>query len=733
MRLYSFSAGIYLLISLEPDVTKTRTWTDRSGSFKVEAEFIGLKDGKIHLHKLNGVKIAVPVVKMAIEDLEYVERVTGVSLDEDKPLSDIRRRSQKEAQTKEKTKALPLGPNTGASVAAAKKPEYDWFDFFLKCGVSPYQCERYSSNFIRDSMDEAVLPDITPTVLNTLGLKQGDILRVMKFLDNKFGRSGVKSKLRNVSFGGEEVIKNDEEDDGGLISPGGGLFSGPGGALKNNTRKGRPAPAVQTNDTIDPRAFQQIGSPKEHKSNAKDQPATPSTELPTATAKTSGGFDDDAWDVKPAKQASNPTSPPAASAPAPAPVPSNPPQQPLTGSMADLSLLSQPLQPVIAHSTAAPSQTQNQQPTLQSQPAMQQMQTQNQPQQQQHFLGASQQSLQQQPTGASPSFFASLGPQVNGTQNYTSQAQPVQNFVPQQTGINQIQSYNSQAPSIQPFISQPTSVSQPQFQLNAAPRQRPQAPQLNQQGSLMPPPPPRPLSAPQNASPQNNFGPPPLQPQLTGVPIQGGYPLQLASPGQSLNEINKLRLQQQYAQQQQPLQAQLTGFNQQSQPYSQYGSALVQQSTTYEQQPPILPQPTGFQSPLPYLNGQHTGSPFADPRSQVTGLFQPLSANTTGFPSTPYGSLVAQQTGSINSMLPPALQPQQTGMNGLNGLGFGQSQPPPPIPPMPPMPQQRIPAPLQPQKTGPAPPVRFGVVNDVKKLLPQGTGRKANLSQASKL
>ena len=679
-------------------------------------------------------KIAVPVVKMAIEDLEYVERVTGVSLDEDKPLSDIRRRSQKEAQNKDKTKELPLGPSTSASIAAQqpKKPEYDWFDFFLKCGVSPYQCERYSSNFIRDSMDEAVLPDITPTVLNTLGLKQGDILRVMKYIDNKFGRSGAKSKLRNVSFGGEEVIKNDEEDDGGLISPGGGLFSGPGGALKNNTRKGRPAPAVQTNDTIDPKAFQQVGSTKEYKAVARDQLATPSTEISTATAKTSSGFDDDAWDVKPAKQASTPASPPVASAPAPAPVPSNPPQPPLTGSMADLSLLSQPLQPVIAHNTAVPSQTQNQQPILQPQLALQQMQTQNQPQQQQQFLGASQQNLQQQPTGASPSFFASLGPQVNGAQNYRPQAPQVQNFIPQPTGFNQIQNYSSQTPSMQQFSSQPTGVSQPQFQLNAAPRQRPQAPQFNQQGSLMPPPPPRPLSAPQNASPQNNFGPPPLQPQLTGVPIQGGYQQHLASPSQGLNEIDKLRLQQQYAQQQQPLQAQITGFNQQSQPYNQYGNALGQQPNTYGQNSHLMPQPTAVQSPPPYLNGQQTSSPFADPRSQVTGSFQPLSANITGFSSTPYGALVPQQTSSINSMLPPALQPQQTGVNGFNGLGFGQSQPPPPIPSMPPMPQRQIPAPLQPQKTGPAPPVRFGVANDAKKLLPQATGRKANLSQASK-
>ena len=181
----------------KPDMAKTRTWTDRSGTFKVEAQFIGLKDGKIHLHKLNGVKIAVPVVKMAIEDLEYVEKVTGVSLDDDKPLSDIKRRSTQNAKgsDRKKSESAASAAKPGATVEPSKsKPavsEYDWFDFFLKAGVSPYQCERYASNFNKDSMDENVLGEITPSVLRTLGLKEGDILRVMKYLDTKFGRTGM--------------------------------------------------------------------------------------------------------------------------------------------------------------------------------------------------------------------------------------------------------------------------------------------------------------------------------------------------------------------------------------------------------------------------------------------------------------------------------------------------------------------------------------------------------------
>ena len=181
-----------------PDVSKTRTWTDRSAAFKVEAQFLGLKGGKIHLHKLNGVKIAVPVAKMAVEDLEYVEAVTGQSLDDDKPLSDIKRRSTQSAKGHDRRKDAQPGPSgqrAGASVEPTKPPpkegpEYDWFDFFLKAGVSPYQCERYAYNFNKDSMDENVLSDITPSVLRTLGLKEGDILRVMKYLDTKLGRTG---------------------------------------------------------------------------------------------------------------------------------------------------------------------------------------------------------------------------------------------------------------------------------------------------------------------------------------------------------------------------------------------------------------------------------------------------------------------------------------------------------------------------------------------------------------
>jgi actin cytoskeleton-regulatory complex protein SLA1 len=690
----------------KPDPARTRTWTDRSGSFKVEAQFIGSSDGKINLHKANGVKIAVPIAKMAPDDLAYVEKVTGMSLDDDKPLGDLKRKKRPENDAEKGKSSKP-----GASIEQPKRPEYDWFDFFLKAGVGPHLCERYSQNMNKDSMDEGNLPDITPEVLRTLGVKEGDILRVMKYLDNLYGRDAKNSNLRNAS-----ATENGDGETVGANGSARSLFSGADGTLRNNTRKGRPESNRVVSDVVDAKAFEQPSD--RTRSPPPESRATPLASAPPRE-KVQSGFDDDAWDVKPSKQ---PTS--AAQLPAPSKPPQSTPAQPqLTGAMAELSLLSPPLQPTVVSPPPALQNAQPQ-PTQPVPPA----------------TGPQQQS---QPTGAIPSFFGQLNPQ--------------------QTGLPQ------------PSQMQPQNTNFQQMPQSNAPRQRPQAPQqVLSPGSLLPPP-PRPLSAPQNFQQQNQFGPPPLQPQLTGIPLSSALQV---PPGNSLNDLNKQRLQQQFPQQQQ-LHPQPTGFAQQGPGFPPFNSGLIPVQTGFQPQG----QQFSGQQQQPYINGNASGSPFADPRPQ----FQP---QPTGF-----GTFNQQQgtsSGGINSVLPPALQPQPTGFQQQQHslptgfpqpqqtgyqqqqqqqppafqqpqptgfpqqpppgfqqpqqTAFGQPQPPqqngfpgsssnfqpPPMPPMPPMPQEQPShAPLQPQKTGPAPPVRFGV-SDAKKLAPQPTGRRANLAHASK-
>ncbi|QLQ79804.1 hypothetical protein HG537_0C04530 [Torulaspora globosa] len=326
-----------------PDPKKTRIWVDRSGTFKVDAQFIGCSDGKIHLHKANGVKIAVAADKLSEDDLLYVERTTGFSLDRyrskksdnkdaresererrrrlreqdererdrrlrERELEELRKArdllDQERAKLQEKELAPPAKPprpttqpdsqrtpmalagNKVSGPSAEVNQNYDWFEFFLNCGVDVSNCQRYTINFERENITEDMMKDINPAMLRTLGLREGDIVRVNKYLDQKFGRNPQPQ-------------------------PTGGLFSKPDGSLL--------VPATQGNATAAPTVAQQL--------------------LPQHTApQASATADDDAWTVKPAVKSeinlsSNKTE--------------------FTGSMQDLLDL-QPLEPKKKPETVAP-------------------------------------------------------------------------------------------------------------------------------------------------------------------------------------------------------------------------------------------------------------------------------------------------------------------------------------------------------------------------------------------
>lgn len=272
-----------------PNFHRVRTWIDSSGTFKVEAELLGCKEGKIHLHKTNGVKIAVAAAKLSLEDLEYVEKVCEMSLQEykDEVIKQAARKAKKAKDAAAAASgAAPSVPqkegNERSGVVRTKsatalindvsstrndtptrsssnqvpqsEPDYDWFEFFLNCGVDIGNCQRYSVVFSKEQMDESILEDITPTLLRSLGLREGDILRVTKHLDGKFNRQKPDSAETPKSAGG--------------------LFTEPSGELKNNS-------TVETT-----------------KVNASALPS------PAAKAIELNKIEDDAWAVKPAARSS---------------------------------------------------------------------------------------------------------------------------------------------------------------------------------------------------------------------------------------------------------------------------------------------------------------------------------------------------------------------------------------------------------------------------------------------
>lgn len=136
----------------KPDMMQTRKWTDFSGLYTIQAQFLGIQDDKVLLHKVNGVKIKVPISKLSTEDAHFVHKLQ----EETSPLQCF------------------------------------WRSFFRECGVTADNASQYAVAFERDQMDETILADITPNTLHMLGVGKRDIEDIMKRLDEMFERSSVK-------------------------------------------------------------------------------------------------------------------------------------------------------------------------------------------------------------------------------------------------------------------------------------------------------------------------------------------------------------------------------------------------------------------------------------------------------------------------------------------------------------------------------------------------------------
>ncbi|KAG6814202.1 hypothetical protein H0H92_000879 [Tricholoma furcatifolium] len=314
-----------------PPADRTRVWHDRSGQFRVEAAFLGFNNGKLRLHKVNGVIVEVPSEKMSIEDMKYVERLTSKGArstpnkqmsEDDIPLGLTRNASRS-------------GPPPTATRSAPPKsaPKIDWFDFFLSAGCDLDDCTRYAASFERDKLDETLLPDITEATMRLLGVREGDIIRITKAIEKR----KPTDNLQKPSAYTQEQVRRDEElarrlqaqESARGTAP--NLFATPGGALKTQTRRGRPttsasSPPVAVDIKAISSASEQIprtSSPQvltptsaPISSNAANAPPRSSSAAPAVS-----GFDDDAWTNRPS------STKPLVGTPAPR-VPSAPPVQP---------------------------------------------------------------------------------------------------------------------------------------------------------------------------------------------------------------------------------------------------------------------------------------------------------------------------------------------------------------------------------------------------------------------
>ncbi|CEG72069.1 hypothetical protein RMATCC62417_07691 [Rhizopus microsporus] len=285
----------------KPDLSKIRTWTDRTGSFKVEAQFIDIHNGKLRLHKLNGVKIDVPVEKMSVTDLEWVSR-----------------HHSKSEPTEEPTPAMPPRP---AQPAKKTNESWDWFDWFMTVGIPMQASLQYASAFKADKLDDSDIPKLTHKQMKTLGMKEEHVRRVERYIETGQPEEPEEAMAQKVDQ--QSQIEKDAELARKLQRE----FDEANKNNKNQTA-GRPRPSVSAPKDVHPDLLGLIGNQLTTSDKGKE-PEKPKNDLL--------GFSDDAWTPRP--ESSSPMVPltpvkatppqvqsisPPAPAPAPVPVPIGP-------------------------------------------------------------------------------------------------------------------------------------------------------------------------------------------------------------------------------------------------------------------------------------------------------------------------------------------------------------------------------------------------------------------------
>ncbi|CAO0793109.1 unnamed protein product [Mucor circinelloides] len=627
----------------KPDPAKIRTWTDRSGSFKVEAQFIDFHNGKLRLHKLNGVKIDVPVEKMCAEDIRWVENHT-----------------RRPSQDDEITPAMPPRPQQAAPAPApapAQPPQkklnerWDWFDWFMVIGIPMQQSLQYAASFKAEKLDDSDIPNLTHKQMKMLGLKEEHVQRVERYIEtgqpeetNEEEAANKKKELSQIEKDEELARKLQKEWES----------SENGSKGKAPSSNARPRPNVSAPKDVHPDLLDFIGS-QLSSSSAIDNGKGKEPEKPKGDLI---GFNDDAWTpradsspiaaLSPMKTAQSSSSNAVVPPPAAPVAPAGPTPEQIKAAEAERKRIQeeeqiQKIQLMNLQRQAKEQQQQleqlqkltQQQLELQKQLAMQTGTQQQQQQQQQQMLQvqAQQQQLQQQLAQQPPQLQPSFAAQPTGFS-----AQPTGFNASQPTGFNASQPTGFNASQPTSFSPQQTAGFQNGFTGQSAPAGR-QRPTPSHSLPLDPS-----LGQWQSNQPSQPTG---FQQQ----PMQTGF--QQPQPPQQPIQQNSW----------QALQPQMTGFPASSQPVggSNYHQPLAPSSAAGQQglsrSQTIGAQPTGR-----HWNSATPDNPFGSP------TLSPLQAQMTGVQfSTPSPQAFHQS---------PLQSQQQTGYMQPQMTGFAPQPPP---------------------------------------------------------
>ncbi|CAO3649145.1 unnamed protein product [Cunninghamella echinulata] len=636
----------------KPDPERLRTWTDRSGSFKVEAQFLGYSDGKLRLHKENGVKIDVPLEKMSAEDIRWVERRTNQpigSISNRSTMSNANTTNNNDRKGKTPEMASPRQVESNNSISRNKdtvikkkvaNSNWDWFDWFMMIGIPMQESLVYSSAFKADNLDDSDLEKLTHKQMKGLGMKESHVQRVERYIDTQKVEplSDDEDNAKNNNLTELERKKQIDEDEAFARRLQESMDEV--GYSKETTRQ---KPSVSAPKNIHPDLLDFIGTePSTNSSLVKVNSEPSSTTTPSNKGNDLIGFNDDAWAPRPLKE----TLPMAQ--PLQPQITSSPVQNENQSNNASLPLNN------IVQNSVQPSGQQVQQPVISPSPTPLQQQQQQQQQQQRSVSSKTiDPTLHQWQNNGAGNGFNQSNTKQTVTLNDISKHQEILKFQQQQRQQALIE-------------QQQNMIMQQQQQIQN--QQQQQQLTLQQQAQLQQQIPLTTGFQPNNGLVLYNNGSNIQQPQITGyasqqLPLNTGFGMQQQQSLASLSTSSVAAGQPFQPQPQQFVPSQPTGHHWgSSTPENPFGSPVRSNSV-------IQPQMTGVQFSTPNPNA-FTHSPLQQ-QSSAPAYLQQLQPQMTGI-AQPELSGARDKYAAFKT--PDASVFTQSGSMQFGQQGFSQGQ-----------------------------------------------------------
>ncbi len=119
------AAMMLATVSIALAAEDLRTWTDKSGKFKVKARLTNVEDGRVVLEKADGTELEIPLVKLSQADQDYVAQVQAGGDENPFEPSPFQARKKSGAAKKGKSKAAKRtsAADEDIDTAAATEPQ----------------------------------------------------------------------------------------------------------------------------------------------------------------------------------------------------------------------------------------------------------------------------------------------------------------------------------------------------------------------------------------------------------------------------------------------------------------------------------------------------------------------------------------------------------------------------------------------------------------------------------